>query len=110
MLRNDRARLQRSPSFLRPLLLEQRCHNRSLSFERQDHQRKFTEAKKERRMRPKKRTPKPSLKAIEAGAKAMAPSGAVSDLKAWNGRNDTAAELELIERRETNKPKLGIKR
>jgi hypothetical protein len=31
----------------------------------------------------------------------MAPSAGL-DLKTWNGRNVTAAELELIERRETN--------
>jgi hypothetical protein len=48
------------------------------------------------------RTSKPSRKALDAGARAMAP-GAVLHLKAWNGRNVTAAEWELIERRETNK-------
>jgi hypothetical protein len=40
--------------------------------------------------------------------KAMAPSAGL-DLKAWQGRTVTEAELELIERRETDKPKLGIK-
>jgi hypothetical protein len=59
----------------------------------------------------KTRTSKPSLKAIKAGAKAMKPSGTVAGLKIWQGRTVTAAEWELIERRETNKPKpkLGIK-
>ena len=57
----------------------------------------------------KTRTSKPSLKAIKAGAKAMVPSGTVSDLKTWNGRNVTPAEWEVIERSETNDPKLGIK-
>jgi hypothetical protein len=46
----------------------------------------------------KTRTSKPSLKAIEAGARAMAPSARLH-LKTWNGRNVTAAEWELIERR-----------
>jgi hypothetical protein len=59
-------------------------------------------------MKQDKRMSKPSRKALDAGAKAMAPSAGL-DLKAWNGRNVTAAELELIERREINKPKLGIK-
>jgi hypothetical protein len=42
--------------------------------------------------------------------KAMAPSAGL-DLKTLQGRTVTEAELELelIERRETNKPKLGIK-
>ncbi len=47
----------------------------------------------------KTRTSKPSRAAIKAVVKAMAPSGTVSDLKTWNGRNVTAAEWELIERR-----------
>jgi hypothetical protein len=58
----------------------------------------------------KTRTSKPSLKAVKAGAKAMKPSGTVSGLRTWNGSNATAAEWGLIERRETNQPKLGIKR
>jgi hypothetical protein len=57
----------------------------------------------------KNRRSKPSRAAIKAAAKAMKPSGTVSDLKNWNGRNVTAAEPELIERRETNDPKLEIK-
>jgi hypothetical protein len=91
------------------LLLEQRRQNLSPSSEGQSTKPKFTEAKKERPMKQDKRISKPSRKALDAGARAMAPS-AVLHLKAWNGRNATAAEWELIERRETNKPKLGIKR
>jgi hypothetical protein len=40
----------------------------------------------------KHRNSKRSRAAIKAVAKAMKPSGTVSDLKTWNGRNVTAAE------------------
>jgi hypothetical protein len=54
----------------------------------------------------KHRNSKRSRAAIKAAAKAMKPTGTVSDLNNWNGRNATAVEWELIERREINKPKL----
>ena len=57
----------------------------------------------------KSRRTKPSRAAIKAAANAMKPSSTVAGLKAWQGRILTEAELELIEDRETKKPKLGIK-
>ncbi len=73
-----------------------------LSFEGQTR-----ETKEGTQMKPRK-IQKPTRAALNAAAREMRPSAGL-DLKTWNGRNVTAAEWELIERRETNKPKLGIK-